>query len=214
MHRAEPLKGTRLVRADVREKVLTAARSVFEREGYRAATVSQILTEAGIARGTFYRYFSNKREVFFEIISDLFNTLYDASRETFGGETLPRESQARESVELAYRLFLENRGVIVTYFREAFRADPGFYALWENFEKRMIALFSSALARGMNCGAYREVDRGLISRAMFQLFMQVPYWDILLGGFAEIDVVAMADEIVSFVVRGIAVDPSSRADGR
>lgn len=203
-----------MARADAREKVLTAARAVFAREGYRAATVSHILAEAGIARGTFYRYYSNKREVFYEIVSDLFKTLYDASRETLGGEELAMESQVRESLELAYRLFLENRGVIVIYFREAFRADPGFYALWENFEKRMIALFSGVLTRGMKGGAFREIDTGLISRAMFQLFMQVPYWDILLGGVSEIDVVAMADEMVSFVVRGIAAAPSSHADAR
>lgn len=200
-----------MVRADARKKVLTAGRAVFAREGYRSATVAHIIAEAGVARGTFYSYFSNKREVFYEIISDLFKTLYDASREALDGEELAVESRVRESLELAYRLFLENRGVIVVYFRQAFRADPGFYALWENFEKRMIALFSSVLEQGMKEGVFRKVDTGLISRAMFQVFMQVPYWDILLGGISEIDVGAMADEMIGFVLRGIVATPASDA---
>jgi AcrR family transcriptional regulator len=203
-----------MARADARQKVLTAARAVFAREGYRSATVAHILVEAGIARGTFYRYFPNKREVFYEIISDMFKTLYDASREVLGGEELAVESRVRESLELSYRLFLENRGVIVVYFRQAFRADPGFYALWENFEKRMIALFSSVLERGMKEGVFRNVDTGLISRAIFQVFMQVPYWDILLGGISEIDVGAMADEMIGFVLRGIAATRPPGAAGR
>jgi AcrR family transcriptional regulator len=199
-----------LARVDIKAKVLQAARPVFARKGYRGATVSDILAEARISRGTFYKYFPNKRQVLFEIVSGIFRTLFESSQDMMSAEDPSLLTVTmRDSLELSYRLFLDNRGVIVVYFREAFRSDPGFYAIWDDFERRMLALFSDVLSRGRQAGVFREVDANLISRAMFMLFMQVPYWDLLLGGMAEIDLGAMADEIVAFVISGISAAAST-----
>lgn len=43
--------------------LLDAAARVFASVGYDAANVDQIVTEAGVARGTFYRYFDDKLQV-------------------------------------------------------------------------------------------------------------------------------------------------------
>ncbi len=199
-----------MARVDVRAKILQAARPVFARKGYRATTVSDILAEAGIARGTFYKYFPNKRQVLFEIVSEIFRTLHESSRDMLEVDEPSHLRQAmRNSLEVSYRLFLDNRGVIIVYFREAFRSDPGFYAIWDDFERRMIALFSEMMARGRKAGVLREVDSTLVSRAMFTLFLQVPFWDVLLGGMAEIDLGAMAGEIVSLVFDGIRAGPGN-----
>lgn len=192
-----------MAREEVEVRVLSAGRAVFSREGYRAATVSHILDEAGISRGTFYKYFANKRQVLYDIISRLFSTLLESGNEMLSEELTPLETRMRDSLETSYRLFLDNRGVIMVYFREAFRSDPGLYALWDDFERRMIALFADMLSKGISAGQFRQVDTVLISRAMFLLFLQVPYWDILLGGITEIDVEAMADDMVRFVMDGI-----------
>lgn len=194
-----------MTRVDVRSKVLLEARSVFARKGYRATTVSDIIAEVEISRGTFYRYFSNKRQVFFEIVHGIFKTLFESSAELFAGhkpETL--ESRLRSSLETSYRVFIDNRGVVRVYFREAFRSDAGFFAIWDDFERRMIALFSGIISAGVNSGVIRPVDERLIARAMFMIFLQVPYWDVLLDEMSEIDVDAMADEMVVFVMRGLS----------
>ena len=47
-----------------RAQLLAAARVVFARRGYHHASVSDILDEAKVARGTFYNYFDSKRAVF------------------------------------------------------------------------------------------------------------------------------------------------------
>ncbi|MGE0791056.1 MAG: TetR/AcrR family transcriptional regulator [Sandaracinaceae bacterium] len=46
-----------------REQVLAAAEKVFAEKGVRAAKVSDIVREAGVAQGTFYIHFENKAEV-------------------------------------------------------------------------------------------------------------------------------------------------------
>jgi AcrR family transcriptional regulator len=40
---------------------------VFKEKGYHATSVNDIIDAAQIARGTFYLYFTSKREVFAEL---------------------------------------------------------------------------------------------------------------------------------------------------
>ena len=42
---------------------------MFEQRGYGAASVADIVTAAGVARGTFYVHFKSKREIFIALVS-------------------------------------------------------------------------------------------------------------------------------------------------
>lgn len=44
-------------------QLLAAARRVFSRQGYHAATVSDVATEAGVSQGTVYHYFDSKESL-------------------------------------------------------------------------------------------------------------------------------------------------------
>ena len=56
--------GTRtLSEAERREQILSAARAVFNEKGYETTTISDIVSRAGVAQGTFYLYFPSKREI-------------------------------------------------------------------------------------------------------------------------------------------------------
>lgn len=44
-----------------------AARTVFERDGFQGARISDIACEGGLAHSGFYRYFESKEEVFLEV---------------------------------------------------------------------------------------------------------------------------------------------------
>jgi AcrR family transcriptional regulator len=53
-----------------REEILKAALEVFSRQGFAAATIPEIAKIAGVAAGTIYLYFPNKRELFVAVIKD------------------------------------------------------------------------------------------------------------------------------------------------
>jgi len=53
--------------AQRRHQIMTAARSVFDEKGYDNATVSDIVTKAGVAQGTFYLYYDSKKGVVIEL---------------------------------------------------------------------------------------------------------------------------------------------------
>jgi AcrR family transcriptional regulator len=54
-----------------RAQLLEAAKRVFVRRGYPAANIADICEEAGVARGTIYQYFRNKRDVLIALLDDL-----------------------------------------------------------------------------------------------------------------------------------------------
>ncbi len=51
-------------RAERRQQILDAAKEVFAEAGYHEASINAIIDGAGIARGTFYLYFTSKAAVF------------------------------------------------------------------------------------------------------------------------------------------------------
>ena len=56
-------------KAETREKLLAAAREVFEAKGYYAATIEEIVERAGFTRGAFYANWSDKADVLWEVAS-------------------------------------------------------------------------------------------------------------------------------------------------
>lgn len=56
-------------KAQTRQRILDAARSVFFREGFYGATVDDIVAEAGASRPTFYLHFRDKDEILGELMA-------------------------------------------------------------------------------------------------------------------------------------------------
>ncbi len=56
---------------DAAGRLMDAAISLFEEQGYDDTTVAQIAERAGLTRRTFFRYFSDKREVLFSGTQEL-----------------------------------------------------------------------------------------------------------------------------------------------
>ena len=53
------------------EQILAAARKLFKEKGYDGTTIAEIVKEAGVAQGTFYLYFSSKRDAFLALSQQL-----------------------------------------------------------------------------------------------------------------------------------------------
>jgi AcrR family transcriptional regulator len=49
---------------DTREKILESARRLFNRKGYAGVSIEEIMSEAGLTRGGFYRHFGGKDELY------------------------------------------------------------------------------------------------------------------------------------------------------
>src|SRR5689334_22003394 len=59
-----------------REHLLASAATVFARDGYVDARMSDVAEEAEISMGGLYRYFADKEDLFAQVIADLHEELY------------------------------------------------------------------------------------------------------------------------------------------
>ena len=70
---AETLEGSGARRAErkaaQRQKILEAAREVFFRDGFMEANLDEVARIADVAKGTLYRYFENKAELYVAVLS-------------------------------------------------------------------------------------------------------------------------------------------------
>ena len=69
--------GVRVARKQAtRERVLTAAKALFDEIGYEAATVRMIAGRAGVATGSVFTTFASKLEILREVMEDRLEALY------------------------------------------------------------------------------------------------------------------------------------------
>ncbi len=52
------------------KRILLAAEQVFSGRGYEKATVDEIIALADVGKGTVYKYFGNKEQLFYKLVSD------------------------------------------------------------------------------------------------------------------------------------------------
>ncbi|MBI1886642.1 MAG: TetR/AcrR family transcriptional regulator [Chloroflexi bacterium] len=57
-------------RLETRARLMEAAQSVFARQGYNAATIDEIVREAGFSKGAFYVHFASKEDLFWEMLEE------------------------------------------------------------------------------------------------------------------------------------------------
>ncbi|MFD7259975.1 ScbR family autoregulator-binding transcription factor [Streptomyces sp. NPDC059874] len=63
-----------------RQAILSAAAKVFEDHGYQAATISQILTEAGVTKGALYFHFQSKEDLAQGVLAEQDHRLVPAAQ--------------------------------------------------------------------------------------------------------------------------------------
>jgi AcrR family transcriptional regulator len=86
--------------------IINAAIEVFSQKGYNHAKVSDITGKAGISIGTFYVYFQNKRDLFIEVVEEVFRHIVGAAAQNIKGES-----------ELGKRLIIRGRTFHENYTR-------------------------------------------------------------------------------------------------
>jgi AcrR family transcriptional regulator len=165
-------------KAERRQQILSVARDVFARRGYHAAKIDDIVAAAGIARGTFYLYFEDKRAIFEEIVDRTIARLgmaivrvdpHDGAR-TVG-------DQVRENIRRIVRILLEDRATTKILLSDALGVDPSFDRKLLSFYDEMANLLEQSLAEGQALGVVREGDvrmtawltMGALKEVLFQI---------------------------------------------
>ncbi len=156
-----------MLREHRRREILRAARQVFSANGYHATGVADIIAQAGVARGTFYLYFTSKREVFETLLDEFLDLLRERVHridETVGLEGI--QVQLRDNVTRVLGAFAENPELSRIILNEAVGLDKGFDDKLSEFYQGLLDLIEQSLALGRQMGIVRPLDIRVIAAAI------------------------------------------------
>jgi len=85
--------------ARTRERLVEAAKEIFEEHGFLNARISDISERAGQSHGSFYYYFDSKEEIFREVAISVDEQLFAPLEEVIMADTkLPAQQRVREAM--------------------------------------------------------------------------------------------------------------------
>jgi len=123
--RAAPPSGTP---ADLREAILAATARLLADHSFADLAVSDILSSAGVSRGTFYFYFDSKQAVLGELVRRAVAQGHDAAAPWLAGPADP-VATLRAGITVGAELWQASAPVLRAIV-ENWRTDPRLTALW------------------------------------------------------------------------------------
>jgi AcrR family transcriptional regulator len=195
-------------RDERRSSLLAAAQKVFSENGYHAATVDDITRAAGVAKGTFYLYFQEKREIYYEVIRGFLQLLKDIGRRAPGRDPDFLTALAGAGRELM-RVILANRELVRLAHRESMGLDPALETMVRRFYREAAEVHSQNIQFGMELGLFRPVDPlltayahvGMIERVLLAFLDDEP-------GLPPPD--QMVRQMIDVAFQGLLVRPASK----
>jgi AcrR family transcriptional regulator len=184
-----------------RQQILNHAREVFSQRGYHAAKIDDIVTAAGVARGTFYLYFEDKRSIFGEIL-DLVLTRISARIvrvDTHHAERTVAE-QVRDNVRGVVEILLEDRATTKILLSDAVGVDPLFDRKLHAFYDGAATMLVESLKDGQALGIVAEGDVRVFSYLTLGALKELLYQVVLRGWEHPAD--QIVDEVFGFLRDG------------
>ncbi len=168
--------------AEKREAILAQAIATFAEEGFRNADVQVIADKAGVGKGTVYRYFGNKEDLFWAstvaVLERLEPCLLEAMKEGEGAIGKLR------AVARAYAEFFDANPQYLEIFvqeRAEFRGSAPDSRI--EYDRKLMGHFVGVVEEGIATGEIRPLDaeRTVVALAA------VAYGNLLYACYAGID---------------------------
>ncbi|MFC8179642.1 TetR/AcrR family transcriptional regulator [Rhodococcus sp. NPDC057297] len=188
-----------------RERLLTAARIVFETKGFLDTRVSDICGEASLAQGTFYIYFQTKEDIFYNLVDSVVADRYLLT-------SVPDDFDGTVADRFAYTLR--------QYFIEVQRAKK-FSRIVEQVatfdehmrESRMKIRreFSRRIQHGIErlqrqSAADQDISAELTAEAIVAMINNFAYINLVLGERDDLDIDQVVSTLTNIWARSIALD--------
>lgn len=148
-----------------KEQILTAAKPIFAKNGYRCTKVEQIADALNIGKGTIYRYFPDKKTLFLSV----FKQGCEQIQKRFAANVHPITDppiKVAAAIRNFFEFFDKNRDFveIMMQVRSEFRQEHReiFMAVYSNY----IVMIQNNLRNGIKMGIFRDLDVEKTAEAM------------------------------------------------
>lgn len=170
--------------AQTRGRILAAAKSLFESEGFECVTIEKIAQAADVSIPTIYLLFQSKRGVLRALIDEAFpKDQFDFLVESSKQETSPEE-RLRFSAKIARQIYDAEKAQM-DIFRGAAVLAPEFKELEKEREMRRYTrqevtikamAKEKSLAKGLSVTKARDILWAFTGRDMYRMFVVEQRW--------------------------------------
>ena len=142
-----------------RSQILMHAATLFGERGYHNTSIHDIITAAGVARGTFYLYFANKRNIFEELVDILLMRLSNCIQpvDTDSEEATARE-QLLDNMVRILALLSSEPALLSILLKGAVNLDKEIDEKLTDFYAKLRLVIESSLRLGSEIGILRPCD--------------------------------------------------------
>ena len=191
-----------------KNQILDCSKKIFSEKGYYETYVEEVIKEAKVGKGTFYRYFKNKEDLFISLLIKFLNEWEEAASIDLSAirpENI--DDMLKLLINRSFRFFKENDELCNIYLR----VGPGLNKIFEpylvSFEEKMLNYIKLYIQEGIKLGKVRrDLDVELASNIAAGAFLRVDYYYFVFkknNGDGPPDIEKMAEEFYQIIMRGI-----------
>jgi AcrR family transcriptional regulator len=186
-----------------RDKILKAAQKLFARNGYDGTTTKELAEKSGIAEGTLFRHFPNKKAILVEVatqgwvdlLTDLLTELSEiASYEAISQVMYKRMLRLGDNYDMMRVCFMEVQ--LHQDLRERIQSE-----VVEKMTDVAEAFFQTAMERGV----YRKMNPRVIAQVFLGMFVVAGFSHetIAQPGASPAEVKEMAEGLADIFLNGV-----------
>ncbi len=192
-----------------RDAIVEQAIRTFAECGYRDTDVQVVADRAGVGKGTVYRYFSNKEDLFwstcYEVLARMERSIFAAADKVEGAYAKLR------AAALAHARFFEDHP---DYLELTLQERAEFRGLGpqshRQYHEKLIARMAEILQHGIDSGELRPVDPRQTTLAVGCLVFGAAF---LTGFLPSMGIGPMSEYAVDIFLRGLCKQPACSAGG-
>lgn len=168
-----------------KEQILECAKKLFAVHGYYGAQISDIIMEAGIARGTFYRYFTNKKDIFVTLLENYYHRWTDEislESKRLDLKTISPENYFRHRVKSSLLFFAKDPWLCKITLRMGLGLPSDMENSIKRLEDRIIERIKKDLILGINNKHIgQDIDVELTANLVVGSILRISYYYFALG---------------------------------
>ncbi len=184
---------------DTKRAIFDSALKEFSLNGYTSATMDDIATNAGVAKGTLYYHFKSKEEIFNFIITEGMNliTQKTVSETERVGDVL---SKLRAVCRVQLELVFENKDFLKVVMSQLWGQELRNLELREII-KNYIETLESYLLQAMKEGLIKKGDPNFMAFAFFGTLCSAAVYELMNNDVKNVELVI--DQLMDYVLMGI-----------
>jgi AcrR family transcriptional regulator len=211
---SRPGKVTRKGR-ETDEAFRAAARTVFAREGYLSAKISDIAAEAGKSVASFYNYYDTKADLLVALAEEFHAEATQMAVLPYRSG-LTRQEALREAVAGFWRTYAKRRGELIGVFQAAM-LDEQFLDRWLDIRAEAITRIARQIRQAQSEGFCPGVDPVLTASALSAMLEHFCYIWLGQGGEradAAFDDESAIDTLATIWIKSVYWRPELQETGR